>query len=547
MGVFLSAALAAFIMPTFTNGANKPDREMLFSGLGAHRRTVSTSSSAAQRYFSQGLSFLYAFNHDEASRAFRAATQLDPNCGMAYWGIALSTGPHINNPYLSPADAARAVSALKKARALSAKLTPVERALVDAASTRYRSPQPSDRSGLDRAYADAMRRVWRRFPKDADVGALFAESMMDLRPWNLWKRSGEPQPGTLEVTRTLGEVMKLDGYHPLALHLTIHAWEASPTPERADIAANRLRLLQPGLGHMVHMPSHIDVLRGRWKESILANERAIRTDDAYRRKRPRQGFYRIYMAHNRHMLGFSAMMVGQRKKTLRAMDEMVAGMPTEWVRQMGAPVEPFVIMPLEARVRFGRWDEVLAWPEYPEWMPLCRALRHAARGVAFAAKGRVVEAEAEAMLFADTRTRVAKDAPVGNSSAQVVLTLVQHMLSGEILLAKGDTDAAIGELRLAVQAENQLGYDEPPDWIIPTRHILGVALLKANRPAEAEAIYRQDLKRLPNNGWSLYGLSESLQRQGKLTAASSARAQFQAIWKGADTPITSSCMCVPHG
>jgi tetratricopeptide (TPR) repeat protein len=297
---------------------------------------------------------------------------------------------------------------------------------------------------------------------------------------------------------------------------------------------------------MVHMPSHIDVLRGRWHESILANEKAMKADTAYRKLRPRQGFYNLYMTHNRHMLGFSAMMVGQREKSINAMDEVVAKMPKAWVKENASFADAFVATPLEARVRFGMWDQVLAWPTYPDYLPLSRAIRHMARGVAYAAKGKTFEAEAEHALFRDARKQVPDSVTVGNSPSSVVLDLADHLLGGEILIASGRLDEAIREIRQAVRYEDQLRYDEPPDWMIPTRHILGVALLKAGKPAEAERVYRQDLKRLPNNGWSLAGLTTALERQGKNREANRTRLAFQKTWRGADMMITSSCMCVQN-
>src|SRR5262245_4549933 len=267
-----------------------------FEGLGAYGRKVTTSSADAQRYFDQGLAFLYAFNHDEAIRSFQQATEFDPKCAMAWWGISLANGPHINNPIVSEERAERAWRALDRALANSASASDTERALINALGKRYANPQPADRGPLDEAYAAAMRPVWQQHRDDADVGALFAESLMDLRPWDLWKPAGQPQPGTDEVVATLETILKHTPNHPLAIHLYIHAVEASPAPERADDAADRLRDLQPGLGHLVHMPSHIDVRRGRWAKAIEANAKAIEADRKYRQRSPRQDFYHVYMA-----------------------------------------------------------------------------------------------------------------------------------------------------------------------------------------------------------------------------------------------------------
>jgi tetratricopeptide (TPR) repeat protein len=538
-----TTALTTFLALLARAPQTTPD--ILFAGTGSYQRRVATDSPLAQKFFNQGLNFLYAFNHSEARRSFEAASKIDPKCGMAWWGIAATYGPHINNPMVPPDEAKLAVAALRKANALASRMSPADRALLHAESVRFVSPQPEDRSGLDRAYAAAMKQAWAKFPKDPDVGAFYAESMMDLRPWDFWTPEGKPQPGTDEITRTLGRVLALSPNHPFALHLTIHAWEASPTPGKASAAADRLRNLQPGLGHNVHMPSHIDVRTGDWKKAILANEKAIEADNRYRTKRPRQGFYRVYMAHNRHMLGFAAMMVGQGDKAIRAMDEMVASIPPEYLKENAAFIDGYAVMPLEARLRFGKWDEILAAPMLPDYLPLSRSMQHAARGVAYAAKGMPREASAEQMMFAESRKKLPAEAIMGNNMASMILDVAEHMLDGEIRLAADDMDGALKSLRMAVRAEDQLRYDEPPDWIIPTRHVLGVALLKAGQNAEAERVYREDLKRLPNNGWSLNGLAEAMQRQGK-AGAGQVRAKFLQVWQGADTPIKSSCLCVPN-
>jgi len=288
-----------------------------YQGLGDHTRKVTTTHPEAQQYFDQGMAFLFAFNHDEAIRSFKRTTELDPACAMAYWAIALANGPHINFPLVPPDRATAAWDALTKAQAHAAKGTDTERALIEALATRYANPQPADRAPLDAAYADAMRKVWAAHPDDADVGALFAESMMDLRPWNLFTHDKKAEPGTEEVLETLQAVLKVDPTHPLANHLYIHALEMSPTPELAVEAADRLRTLQPAMGHNVHMPSHIDVLLGRWAKAAAQNEAAIAADTEFRKVAPKkQGFYRVYMAHNQHMLTFAAMMQGNGRQAM---------------------------------------------------------------------------------------------------------------------------------------------------------------------------------------------------------------------------------------
>jgi tetratricopeptide (TPR) repeat protein len=522
-----------------------PGPEPIFKGLGSHGRKVTTASQEAQTYFNQGLCFLYAFNHDEAVRSFRQATGLDPDCAMAWWGIATAYGPHINNPAVSVEHGKAAWDAIVKARKHMDKLSAVDRALIEAASTRFSDPPPDDRKALDRAYAAAMEGAWRDHPDDADVGALYAEAVMDLRPWDLWTSGGEPQPGTQKVLETLEAVLAIQPDHPLACHLYVHAVEASPHPERAVRAADRLRTAQPGLPHLVHMPSHIDVRLGRWKEAAEANERAIAADRAYRAIRPTQGFYRLYMLHDRQMLAYAALMRGESGRAIREIDALLAELPIDWARENAAIVDGCFAMPLEVRMRFGRWDEILAAPEPETTFPIARAHRHAARGVAFAARRQVKEARGEQAEFRAARKQVAEGARFGNNSASDLLNVAEHLMAGEILYQEGNEAAAFDELGAAVRAEDALKYAEPPDWLQPVRHALGAALLKSGRLEQAEAVYRDDLKRLPHNGWSLFGLMRALEMQGKTPEAKEVRARWDEAWKDADVQLSSSCFCLP--
>lgn len=520
--------------------------EPLFEGVGAFGRKVSTRSSEAQVYVDQGLGFLYAFNHDEASRSFRQATELDPDCAMAWWGIAMAAGPHINNPVVPEKQGKAAWAAIEKARSLLSTVSATaDRDLIKAAVQRYAEQPPEDRQALDRAYARAMEAVWRDHPRDPDVGALYAEAMMDLRPWDLWTAEGTPQPGTSTVIATLDAVLALQPGHPLACHLYIHAVEASPHPESALGAADRLRLMPAGLPHLIHMPSHIDVRLGRWKEAVVANERAIAADQSYRKVRPRQGFYRLYMLHNRHMLAYAALMRGESERAIAAIDAMIAELPMEWARENAMIADGCFALPLEVRMRFGRWDEILAAPEPEATFPLARALRHAARGIAFAATGQAEKARAAQAEFRSARSKVAADARFGNNTASALLDVAEHLVAGEILYQEGSEDAAFDTLKKAVEAEDALKYGEPPDWIQPVRHALGAALLRSGRFEQAEAVYRDDLKRLPNNGWALFGLTRALELQGKVDAAKETRAQWNRVWKDADVQLSSSCFCLP--
>ncbi|HMI83316.1 MAG TPA: hypothetical protein VK550_04435 [Polyangiaceae bacterium] len=524
--------------------AAKVPTEPLFAGLGKHSRKVTTSSPQAQRYFDQGLAFVFGFNHDQAIRSFAQATEIDPQCAMAHWGVALANGPHINNPAVDEEHAKAAWDALTRAREFVRQAAPAERALIDALAARYAMPQPSDRKALDQAYADAMKQVQKAYPDDADVAALYAEALMDLRPWDLWKTDGSAQPGTNEIVTTLEQVLVKNPYHPLANHLYIHAVEASPLPEKADPAANRLRDLQPGLGHMMHMPSHIDVRRGRWEAAALANEKAIAADSKYKGVVPTQNFYRLYMAHNRHMLAFAAMMQGQSEKALSAVQTMIAEMPPEWIRDSGAIADGFVSMPLEVMMRFGKWEEILAAPEPAEHLLIARAMRFYARGVASAALAKKAEARAEQTAFLEAKNKVPEGAFFGNNKAVDILGVAEHLLAGEILYREGKVDKGIAELKKAVKLEDELHYDEPPDWIQPVRHALGAALIRSNRPVEAAAVYREDLRRLPENGWSLFGLAKALKMQ-KIDDFADFQERFAKVWANADVKLMSSCFCQP--
>lgn len=519
----------------------------LFDNLGSHSLKVTTNSAEAQRYFDQGLRFVYGFNHGAAIRSFQEAARLDPECAMAHWGIALASGPHINFPMVPPPAAALAWSELQLAQQHAAKSTPVEQALIAALGHRYANPQPEDRSPLDRAYADAMRAAWQKFPNQPDVGALFAEAMMDLRPWDQWTQEGQPQPGTDEILATLDAVLKLDVNHPFANHLYIHAVEASPRPERALPAADRLLQLQPGLAHNVHMPSHIYIRTGQWQKAVESNQLAVAADRAYREVAgPARGFLPVYVAHNDHMLAYAAMMTGQSALALKHVRDLVAGLPPEFMQEFGFVAEAWLAMPLEVLVRFGRWDDVLAEPMIAPSNRFSHAFQQAARGIALAAKGDTVAArQAQALYLEAAKLVPADQLAAGNNTCHAVLAIVTPMLEGEILIREGKIDAGLAELRAAIKLEDQLRYDEPPSWMIPVRHSLGAALMANGRLAEAESVYREDLARLPGNGWSLFGLAESQMRQHQADEASRTLAQFSAVWRQADVTITSSCLCQP--
>jgi tetratricopeptide (TPR) repeat protein len=524
-------------------------KEPLYDGLGSYSRKVTTNSAEAQRYFDQGFAFLHGFNHRAAIRAFQQAAEIDPECAMAHWGIALACGPHINSIAVPPPAAELAWKELGLAQKNSGNASPVERALIGALAKRYANPQPEDRSGLDRAYADAMREVWKKYPKDPDVGALFAEAMMNLRPWDQWTPEGKPQPGTDEITATLDTVLKLNPNHPVANHLYIHAVEASPNPERAMAAADRLRNLQPGLAHNVHMPSHIDIRTGQWLKAVDTNAKAVEADQRYRKIfGPPKGFLNVYIAHNRHMLAYAAMMTGQRDLAMKHIRAMVAEMPSEFLTENALQAEGNVAMPLEVMVRFGLWDDIFAEPErYTDKMWFTRAFHHAARAIAYAAKGDTANAHNAQSVFVERAKLVPKEDFLGTNSCEALLAVAIPMVEGEILIAEGKIDGGIEQLRAAIRKEDALKYDEPPGWLIPVRHSLGAVLMKQQRFAEAEQVYRDDLARLPENGWSLLGLAESLRKQKKnADEIAQTQRKFEKVWAKADLTITTSCLCQPQ-
>jgi tetratricopeptide (TPR) repeat protein len=538
----------ALLMVALNGAGTVRATEPFFEGLGSYARKITTDSSKAQRYFNQGLAFLHGFNHGAAIRSFQEAARLDPKCAMAHWGIALACGPHINLTAVPPAAAELAWKELQLAQQNAEHASPVERDLIEALSHRYADPQPQDRTPLDQAYADAMRMVWQKYPNDPDVGVFFAEAMMDLRPWNQWTPQGQPTPGTDEILATLDAVLKLNPRQPFANHLYIHANEASLHPERATAAANRLRTLQPGVAHNVHMPSHIDIRCGRWHQAVDTNLKAIAADRRYRQiVGPPVGFINVYIAHNRHMLAYAAMMTGQRALAMKHIRAMVAEMPADFLKENATQAEGFVSMPLEVMVRFGMWDEILAEPDnYPEYMVGTRAFHHAARAIAYAAKGQTENARKEQATFLEKSKLVPKEEVFSNNTEEALLAVAARMVEGEILVRENKLDAGIAELREAIKLEDALNYDEPPGWLIPVRHSLGATLMQNGRYAEAEQVYREDLARLPENGWSLYGLARSLKAQQKnASEAAATREKFGKLWAKADTKITSSCLCQP--
>lgn len=517
----------------------------LFEGMGSHARRIQTVSAQAQRFFNQGLVWAYAFNHDEAIRSFEAAADLDPDCAMAWWGIALCNGPHINNPAMDDDRSRAAWAALQKAMAVVQGRDALESELIAALAERYADPPPQDRRSLDEAYAAAMGTVYRKYSNDADIGTLYAESLMDLQPWDLWDKDGTPKGRTRETMEVLEKTLALDPRHPGACHLYIHAMEASPEPEKADAAATVLRDAVPASSHLVHMPSHIDVQLGRWSLAADQNARATEVDRRYQKLSPKQGFYRVYMAHNTHFLAFASMMEGRSKVALQAARDMIAGVPPDFLAESSALIDPYMMIALDVLKRFGRWDELLKEPKPAAKLPITMAFWHFSRGVAYAAKGRIDQAEHEQAEFRAAVMRVPQDAMMAINPAHKVLSIAEHMLEGEIAFRHGELQRCIDELNKGIAIEDDLMYMEPPEWIQPVRHTLGAVLTHAQRFKEAEQVYRRDLQIWPENGWSLHGLARSLKAQGNAEEAKAVEQRFARTWRRADVKITASCLCIP--
>ncbi len=515
------------------------DRPPLLDGLGTHSHPVTTASPEAQRYFDQGLRLVYAFNHDEAGRAFREAARLDPGCAMAWWGVAVAAGPNYNLPIDEPRDRA-AREAIARAVALAPTVSAADRDYVAALARRYARPSGTDRTQLDRDYADAMRQVARTHPDDLDAATLYAESLMVLRPWDLWTLDGKPQPGTTKIVAVLEGVLAKDPDHVGANHYYIHAVEASSRPGRALPSAQRLAGLAPAAGHLVHMPAHVYMRVGRYGDAAEANRRAIAADERYIAAEQPQGVYpMMYYPHNVHFLWSAASMEGRSAEAIAAANKLTAQLSPDALREMPM-LELFAPTPLFALARFGKWDAVLAAPAPGDEFQVASGMWHYTRGLALAATGKLDEAGREQEAVARLAAQVPADRIIGdNQPAQRHLELAAAELAGDIAARRGQTDEAVRRLEEAVRLEDRLPYTEPPAWWRPTRHVLGAVLLDAGRPADAEAVYREDLRRNPENGWALIGLARSLGPRDAGEAAAT-QARFAEAWANADVPITSS-------
>ncbi|HEY6866443.1 MAG TPA: hypothetical protein VI792_04245 [Candidatus Eisenbacteria bacterium] len=511
----------------------------LYPDLGTWTHLVTTSSPEAQRYFDQGLRLYYGFNQDEAARAFREAARRDPKCAMAWWGVAMAAGPNINLP-MDEEHGKIALEAIGKAAALAKGTDAADRAYIEALLTRYSAKPDARRGALDSAYCDAMRALWKRRPADADAGALFAESILDLNPWNQWAHDGRPNPGTLEAVATLEAVLHEHPDHPGANHFYIHAVEASDQPQRALAAAKRLETLVPGAGHLVHMPSHIYARTGQYHDALEQNRRAVAVDEKYIADQKPEGVYPLmYYNHNIQFIWFSAMMSGRSAEAVQAARKITGNVPPAMIAQMSM-LELAPPLPIVTLVRFGRWNEALAEPGPPASQRYARGIWHYARGMALAGRGDVATAAAELDSVRAAGRLVPADMMISINDGPALVRLATNALAGEIAARRKRADDAVRLLRLAVAQEDSLHYDEPPTWYWPVRHALGAVLLSAGRAKDAEAVYREDLRRHPENGWSLIGLSKALGAQGRKDEAAAVDERFRKAWAEADVKLTAS-------
>jgi tetratricopeptide (TPR) repeat protein len=539
------------------------DLARMYEGLGDKHYPVTTQFQEAQAYFNQGMTWAWAFNHDEATRSFARAAHIDPTCAMAWWGVAYTEGPNYND---SSPDARRekaAFDAIQRALTELDNETPKEAAMINALAKRYDGKYRDDRKRLNKKYAHSMGEVWRTYNDDPTIGTLYADAMMNLRPWDLYTIDREPHEDTPQIVDVLAHVLAIDPYQPGANHLMIHAVEPSTNPDRGILAANRLSDLVPGSGHLRHMPSHIYVQTGMWQRSIDQNTLAIAQDRKYISEAPPQTIQVGYMIHNANMLAFSAMMVGQEQVAMNAAHRMCEILPEchEAGVRMGdeeGPTLDSVMEDLalyldgyhrsvyEVHRRFGRWDEMIAEPAPPSVFPVSTATWHANRSVAFAAKKDFKNATAELDSFRAAVQDVPTHLPLyADDQIETMLKVADYFAAGELALQQGKWEKAADLLARGAEVEDELNYGEPPHWLMPIRHPLGAVYMKMGRYEDAERVYREDLGKWRDNGWSLYGLSRALEEQGKKSEALRVRSRYKEVWSKAEEETETSCKCVP--
>lgn len=542
LSFFIIGIIGTFLF--FNNCSDKPDGQApLFTNLGTHHFPITTDSKIAQDYFDQGVILAYGFNHEEAFRSFKEVARLDSNCAMAYWGMAYVLGPNINLP-MDSGVVHSSYEAIQKAISLLDNETQREKDYVMALAKRYSKEKLEDRSPLDQAYSDAMRELANKYPDDLDASTMFAESIMDLHPWDYWLKDGTPQSWTSEILSTLERVMEKDSTHHGANHLYIHAVEASKNPERGLKSAERLKFLAPGAGHLVHMPAHIFIRVGKYHEGSLANIRAVKSDEAYINQCNQQGFYPLsYYPHNYHFLWATATLEGDSKTAIDAAIKTSQKPPDSLMDVCGyQTLQHFAAIPLYAYVTFGKWDEILKYPEPQDKRPYSKAVWHYARAMALIAKNNLSDAQKEISELEILRNNKTIDelSIWGINSAGNLIKIAYEITSGELEAKKKNYPKAISYLKKAVELEDQLRYDEPPTWFYPCRQNLGAVLIDAEKYAEAQKVYEENLKEIPENGWGLFGLHQALLKQNKIDEAENVMKRFKEAWKYSDIKLSSS-------
>ena len=545
--------LIVFFTLLITSCSNPNDADLvqrggapLLSGLGTHDHKISTEIPGAQRYFNQGLVLSFAFNHAESIRSFKAAQKLDPNCAMCYWGEALSRGPNINvtsdgKVVMSDNDRLEAFKAIERAKELMSSSTLKEQDYIIALSSRYNGQVGTDRSVLDRKYAQSMEELSRKYPDDMDASSLFAESLMNTMPWNYWAEDGNPKPDTVKVINSLEDVLEKAPDHPLAIHLYIHAVEASSSPERAEAAADRLGDLVPGAGHLVHMPAHIYWRVGRYHDASEANIRAAQVDEEYIAQCNAQGFYpALYYPHNIHFLWAASTMEGRSGLSIESALKVAKYVGPEQIKQFPV-VEFFHTVPLLSYVRFGKWKEILSYSAPEQDFKYSTGIYHYARGIAFSSLGKNEEALKELSYIKPLiDTPEIKNLVKSGQPSAKLLEIADNLLLGQIEFKNGNYEASIISFKKAVSLQDDLPYTEPPFWYYPTRQSLGRVLIEAGKFTEAEAVFRKDLEDYPRNGWSMFGLYKVLEIQGKTKEAKKYKDKFDVIWQLSDIKLESS-------
>ncbi len=539
IGISCAAAVGATAQehqhpPSQPTTADAAGGTPLYQNLGNLEHPITTSSPTAQQYFNQGLRLVYGFNHDEAIRSFKEGLKHDSTCAMCYWGIAYALGPNINLPMDSSA-VRPAWEAVQQAVRFTGGVTPRERAYIEALSRRYSTDPSASRASLDSAYAEAIRLVAYAYNKDDDAATLYAEALMDLRPWNYWTNGGRAKaPSTLEQLAVLERVVRRNPDHPGACHYYIHAIEASNEAKKALACAERLGSLMPGAGHLVHMPTHIYIRLGKWDIAADRNVHAVHADEEYIKERKPTGVYPMaYYPHNYHMMWYALNMLGRSADALEAAHGVIKNVPVDAVRQ-APPLEYFSPTLLFTLARFSKWDDVLSQPAPPKDLRYTTGIWHYVRGLAYTGQDKLDAAAGERDKLLAISNQVPADAFANLNSVQSLLAIAKGHLEGEMAARQGKTQEAVVHLRKAAAGEDELTYDEPPPWYLPIRQRLGVVLLEAGRPVAAEKAFRQDLVRRPENGWSLRGLAQSLRAQKRNKEAAAIEARFQKAWSKAD-------------